>query len=317
MSSYDAEGLAALLPYPQANMHKYSRGKLHVVAGSAPYPGAACMAAFAGQRMGAGYTEVFTDAGNVAKVQAFRPSLVVRPFDELLAHDTLEPAREGRPCAYLVGSGFDAADPDSAHLLLHVLGHAEAPVLVDGGAIAGLAGTAARSLCRERGERGVATVITPHSGEAAVIGRPLGLSGLPQVDYAEELAWAYGAIVVLKGANTVISDGEHSFAMTEGTAALAKAGTGDVLAGMCAALLAQGLDPLDACVLGATLHARAGVEAARTFGDICVTPEDVVDAIPEAVRRTAGMPLELRRAEEAAKTGGNVPADASEPAEKR
>jgi hydroxyethylthiazole kinase-like uncharacterized protein yjeF len=300
MSSYDAEGLAALLPFPQVNMHKYSRGKLLLVAGSQSYPGAACMAAYAGQRMGAGYVEAFTHADNVVKLQTYRPSLVVRSWEALLAKDSLEQSREGRPCAYLVGSGFDATDSESAHLLMHVLKNAEAPVLVDGGAIPGLSGTAARALCRSRHEKGLITVITPHSGEAAVIGRPLGLTGLPQVDYAEELAWEYGSIVVLKGANTVVSDGERSFAMTEGTAALAKAGTGDVLAGMIAALLAQGLGALDACVLGATLHARAGVAAAMQFTDICVTPEDVIDAIPAAVRRTVEMSLEAARMREAA-----------------
>jgi hydroxyethylthiazole kinase-like uncharacterized protein yjeF len=242
--------------------------------------------------MGAGYVEAFTHPDNVELLQAYRPSLVVKPFEALLAREPLEQAREGRPCAYLVGSGFDATDSESAHLLMHVLKHAEAPVLVDGGAIPGMAGTAGRALCRSRHERGLVTVVTPHSGEAAVIGRPLGLSGLPQVDYAEELAWEYGAIVVLKGPNTVVSDGEHSFAMTEGTAALAKAGTGDVLAGMVAALLAQGMGALDACVLGATLHARAGVAAAVELTDICVTPEDVIDAIPAAIRRTVEMGME-------------------------
>ena len=301
MSSYDAAGLAALLPFPQTAAHKYSRGRLVVVAGAAAYPGAACMAAHAGQRMGAGYVEAFTHPDNVAKLQAYRPSLVVRPWDALLSRETLESAREGRPCAYLVGSGFDATDGESGHLLMHVLKRAEAPVLVDGGAIASLAGTAARALCRSRHERGLVTVITPHSGEAALIGRPLGLTGLPQVDYAEELAWEYGAIVVLKGPNTVVSDGERSYAMTEGTPALAKAGTGDVLAGMVAALLAQGLEALDACVLGATLHARAGVAAASTFTDIAVVPEDVIDAIPAAIRKTVerAREAELMRAAEA------------------
>jgi hydroxyethylthiazole kinase-like uncharacterized protein yjeF len=257
-----------------------------LVAGSAAYPGAACLAADAAMRMGAGYCEMFTHPDNVPLLQLHRPSLVVRPWTQLLARDTLEGARDRRPVAYLVGSGFDAADADSAHLLLHVLEHAQAPVLVDGGAIAGLAGTAARALCRERNERGLLTVCTPHSGEAAVIGRPLGLSGLPQVDYAEELAWEYGMVVVLKGSNTVISDGNQSFAMTEGTAALAKAGTGDVLAGMMAALLAQGMGAVDACVLGATLHARAGVAAAEHFTDIGVMPEDVVACIPDAILQT-------------------------------
>lgn len=286
MADYDVAGLANLLPHPDANMHKYSRGKLVLVAGSAAYPGAACLAAFASQRMGAGYSEVFTHPDNVAKLQAYRPSFVVRPWQGLLSREKLEESQEKRPCAYLVGSGFDAADSDGVHLLMRVLKLAQAPVLVDGSAIASLAGTAVRAACRERRERGLMTVITPHSGEAAAIGRPLGLSGLPQVDYAEELAWEYRAVVVLKGANTVISDGEQSFAMTEGTAALAKAGTGDVLAGMIGALLAQGMDVVDACVLGATLHARAGVAAAAALTDICVTPEDVIEYLPLAIKQT-------------------------------
>ena len=291
MSSYDAAGLAALLPHPAADAHKYSRGRLVLVAGSAAYPGAACLAAFAGQRMGAGYCELYTHADNVQPIRMWRPSLVVRDWDVLLASSQLEGVKENRPVAYLVGSGFDVRDGEGAHLLLHVLKNAQAPVLVDGGAIAGLATAPARALCRERAEHGLATVVTPHSGEAAAIGRPLGLSGLPQVDYAEELAWEYGIVVVLKGPNTVISDGEHSFAMTEGTAALAKAGTGDVLAGLVAALLAQGMDGLDACVLGATLHARAGVLAARALTDIAVTPEDLIDHLPAAIMQTGEAPV--------------------------
>lgn len=286
MTNYDAQGLAALLPFPDANAHKYSRGKLILAAGSSAYPGAACLAAAAAQRMGAGYCEVFTHADNVAKVQAFRPSLVVRPWQGLLTREELEATREKRPCAYLVGSGFDTTDAEAAHVLMRVLRDAEAPVLVDGGAIATLAGTAARALCRERSQEGLVTVITPHSGEAAAIGRPLGLTGLPQVDYAQELAWEYGCVVVLKGANTVISDATEAFAMTEGTAALAKAGTGDVLAGIIGALLAQGMQAIDACVLGATLHARAGVAAAGRYTDIGVIPEDLIEHLPEALRAT-------------------------------
>lgn len=286
MTNYDAAGLASLLPHPAVDAHKYSRGRLVLIAGSAAYPGAACLAAFAGQRMGAGYCELYTHADNVQLIRLYRPSLVVRDWEAVLSSSEMEGVKENRPVAYLVGSGFDAHDAESAHLLLHVLENTEAPVLVDGGAIVSLATTPARALCRERAEKGLVTVVTPHSGEAAAIGRPLGLSGLPQVDYAEELAWEYGAIVVLKGANTVISDGEHSFAMTEGTAALAKAGTGDVLAGMIASLLAQGMEAIDACVLGTTLHARAGALAGLALTDICVTPEDVIDHLPTAIMQT-------------------------------
>ena len=82
---------------------------------------------------------------------------------------------------------------------------------------------------------------------------------------------------------TYVSDGEQVVRMAEGTSALAKAGTGDVLAGMMGALLAQGLDPVDAGVLAATLHARAGRLAAERLTAICVCAEDVIEALPAAI----------------------------------
>ena len=100
---------------------------------------------------------------------------------------------------------------------------------------------------------------------------------------AKALAQAYEAIIVLKGPDTYISDGDAVVAMTQGTPALAKAGTGDALAGIISALLAQQVPALDACVLGATLHAEAGSIAARKWAELSVIPEDVVQAIPEAI----------------------------------
>ena len=126
--AYDAERLAALLPGPASDVHKYSRGKLVVIGGAAAYPGAACLAAAASQRMGAGYTEVLCAPESVSAVRAFRPSLVVRSW-EALAPSSFAAARSGRPVAYAVGSGFDAADDASeAKRLVHrALKHAHPP----------------------------------------------------------------------------------------------------------------------------------------------------------------------------------------------
>ena len=87
---------------------------------------------------------------------------------------------------------------------------------------------------------------------------------------------------MVKGPVTYLSDGEQTVRMAHGTPALAKAGTGDVLAGMTAALLAQGLDPFEASVLGAELHARAGLAAAARWS------EDVVACIPDAIAELVG-----------------------------
>lgn len=286
--AYDAERLAALLPGPASDVHKYSRGKLVVIGGAAAYPGAACLAAAASQRMGAGYTEVLCAPESVSAVRAFRPSLVVRSW-EALAPSSFAAARSGRPVAYAVGSGFDAADDASeAKRLVHrALKHAHAPLLVDGGGLATLASDKGRRLMRRRFVNGWPTVITPHAGEAARLAAPLELPTDDQGELARLLALAYGAIAVVKGPDTFISDGDEVVRVDEGTAALAKAGTGDVLAGMLGALLAQGLNPFDASVLAVTLHARAGRLAADRLTAISVIAEDVVAMIPAAIRSVA------------------------------
>ena len=273
--AYDTARLAALLPEPLPDAHKYSRGKLVVVGGADAYPGAACLAAAASQRAGAGYTEVRCAPSSVAQVRSFRPSLVARAWDGLAAED-LAPARAGRPVAYAVGSGMDAASDAAAaqtkRLVCLVLKHAHASVLVDGGGLAPLASEKGRRLLRRRFLHGWPTVVTPHAGEAARLAAPLDLPTDDQGRLARLLALAYGVVAVVKGPDTYISP------------ALAKAGTGDVLAGALGALLAQGLDPLDAAVLAVTLHARAGRIAAELTSVISAIAEDVVEALPAAIR---------------------------------
>ena len=313
------EQVAALLPWPDEAANKYSRGKLVLVAGCADYPGAACLAATAAQRMGAGYAEVACDASCVAQVRAASPSLVVRPWDELADYARLDPDERGlkeppvvrtapaarlaaarpmhaaprprvlgplaphHPLAFLVGSGMDAGDPLSTQLACTVLADAHAPVLVDGGGLGALATPEGRLLLRRRFVEGLATVITPHAGEAARLAEPLKLPTEDPARLAQLLSLAYGVTAMVKGPVTYISNGESVFRMTDGTPALAKAGTGDVLAGMTASLLAQGLSPVDACALASTLHARSAQAAAKRLTSICVTAEDVVAAIPEAI----------------------------------
>lgn len=301
---------AALLPWPAADANKYSRGKAVLVAGSARFPGAACLAAAASQRTGAGYTEVVCAPEALAQVRASSPSLVAGAWDDLLAfaqadedelaapdpaaarcravHDALfAPAHPGRPRAYLVGSGLDARDPASAALANAVLAHAPAPVVVDGGALDALAQPEGRLALRRRFLDGLPTAITPHAGEAARLAAPLQLPTGDPAALAWLLSLAYGVTAMVKGPTTYISDGERTVRMDAGTPALAKAGTGDVLAGMAVALLAQGLSAMDACMLAAVLHARAGQAAAKRLTDICVMAEDVAAAIPDAVRMLA------------------------------
>lgn len=274
--------LAALLLLPAEDANKYSRGKLTAVVGSARYPGAACLTACAAERMGAGYTEVVTHDRAVDLVRAASHSLVVRPRSTFSAAD-LAPSRPGKPCAYAVGSGFDSTDGESARLVHALIKHAEAPVLVDGGGLDALACAKGRRLLKQRFVRGLSTVITPHAGEAARLAVPFSLPLDDPAALARLIALAYGVIALVKGPVTYASDGDRVVCVEGGTPALAKAGTGDVLAGMTGALLAQGLGALDACVLAATLHAGAGRLAQARLTSVCSVAQDVIDEIPRAV----------------------------------
>ena len=280
---WEDAALRAALPVPAADSNKYTRGVLTVVAGCARYPGAACLTAYAGQRMGAGFTEVVTCKAARRAMLATHPSLVVCEFDSWEPAD-LRSNKRGARHALCVGPGFDPDDGKYVSLVTELLETAEVPVLVDGGGLAALGSQEAVRLLRRRGEEGLATVLTPHGGEALRLARALGLNTSEPARLALLLAASLEAVVVVKGPDSFISDGERVIPMREGTAALAKAGSGDVLAGMMAALLAQGVDPVSAAVLGATLHARAGVAAARLLTEVCVTSEDVIAAIPDAVR---------------------------------
>lgn len=289
LPSRDNAALAALAPWPDPQANKYTRGKLSLVAGAAAYPGAACLAGAAAERAGAGYTEVFCAGESLLAVRSFRPSLVARDWREW--HPARQEARRSdRTGACVIGCGFDG-DARQRELVAETVRAATGPVLIDGGAIGLMADKAGQRLARERAERGVGPlVLTPHGGEAARLARGAELEGaLGGPELAVGLARAYRALIVLKGPITFIADAEGIVeTMGRGTAALAKAGTGDVLAGIIGALLAQGLAPRDAAALGCALHAEAGRAAAQELTEICVSAEDVIAALPQAVRAIVG-----------------------------
>ncbi|WP_165249082.1 ADP-dependent NAD(P)H-hydrate dehydratase [Adlercreutzia sp. ZJ141] len=319
--SFEFVSTLPLIPWPAADANKYTRGKLTVVGGSAAYPGAAGLAALAAQRLGAGYVEVVCAPESVDIVRSCGLSLVVRSWDHWPC-TRITPSSAGKPVAYVVGPGFDADDAASARLLAFVLSMAQAPVLIDGGAIGCLASQDCRGLLQRRAEAGLDTVITPHGGEAARLAVCVGVAQPPRVfsraeasslqtgactklvasaklakpaeprrsyradlaAYACDLAAASRAVVVLKGPDTYVSDGVSTQCVSDGTSALAKAGTGDVLAGIIGAYLAQGGPVFESAVSGVMMHARAGRIAEQRLTSVCVVPEDVIASIPDAVR---------------------------------
>lgn len=293
--------LSKLVPHPAQGSNKYTRGKLVIVGGSEAYPGAACLASLSAYRMGAGYVQVVCAPETLSVIRTFDPNVVARSWEGFTcASAGLAELSQSDPRACLVGSGMGGS-PSEVALALDVLRACTCPVVVDGGATTALATEEGRKAASMRAEAGLVTVVTPHFGEAARLGDPIGAKAPKHPEghqkqsarFAQQLADAYGATIVLKGADTFLARTRGAkqdaddvvWLMQAGTAALAKAGTGDVLAGMVGALLAQGMDQMDAAKLATSLHAEAGRCAAARLTDVSVMATDVAQAIPEAISR--------------------------------
>lgn len=289
----DISWLDESLPHPKVDANKYSRGKLVVVGGSSRYPGAVCLAASAALRMGAGYVEVFCDNEAMPVVHNHLLSAVCRSWEEPDLLKELESSHSEKPKACLVGSGMDGNSSQQVSFALSVIRKASVPLLVDGGAITALASKAGFEVVRVRASEHLATVVTPHFGEAMRLAQsacivPCDRNSASDEEYSEfakALADAYGCTVVLKGPDTFIasSDSNVVYAMRFGTSVLSKAGTGDVLAGIVGSLLAQGLNAVESSILGTSLHALSGIKAQESMGDISVIAEDIVSFLHKAI----------------------------------
>ncbi|WP_329564837.1 NAD(P)H-hydrate dehydratase [Kitasatospora sp. NBC_01266] len=258
--------LAALLPRPGAESDKYRRGVVGVLAGSERYPGAALLVVAGALHGGAG----------AIRYQGRPAEEVVRRHPEVLL-------TTGRVQSWVVGPG---SGDDTAEALDDALA-SEVPVLVDADALTELARRGPRELAGRRAP----TLLTPHAGEAARLlggGVTADQVAAARLRHARALADRYGATVLLKGSTTVVArpDGTARVNST-GTAWLATAGSGDVLAGLAGALLAAGLPPFDAAPAAAYLHGLAGRLAAGEPQGAPISASELAAALPAAWRDVA------------------------------
>ncbi|UEL27533.1 NAD(P)H-hydrate epimerase [Pseudarthrobacter sp. L1SW] len=277
----DGLDLARLLPRPARRAHKYSRGVLGVVAGSADYPGAAVLACRGALAAGVGMVRYLGPPEVADLVRQSCPEVVC----------STGTVAENRVQAWLVGSGMGPGDHDQLQRARDAV-DSDLPVVADAGALPALPDVLPPHV-----------VLTPHAGELAALLQRLGgtedrdaveAGTLAAVRRASELT---GATVLLKGATTLVaapSGGVYSQA--DGTPWLATAGSGDVLAGVIGALLAQGGSDvgrfrkagIDAearwaaiAALGAALHGRAGTSASDACSGGPIAAGGIADALPE------------------------------------
>lgn len=271
----DAGDVAALLPRPGGETDKYRRGVLGVAAGCNTYPGAAQLAVGGGLATGVGMVR-FVGAAHPAELVRLRwPEAVVT---DLPAGDGAGVLDAGRVQAWVLGPGI-GTDDDAGRTIEAVL-HADVPVLIDADAITWL-GSHRGALER----RSAPTLLTPHAGEfARLMGLERGEVEAHRLDLVRRAAAELGVTVLLKGSTTLVASPDGYVRINSAsTPYLATAGSGDVLSGVCGALLAGGLPVLDAGSAGAFLHGMAALLAAGT-PSVSITSMDIMASLPAAIR---------------------------------
>jgi hydroxyethylthiazole kinase-like uncharacterized protein yjeF len=270
-----------VIPRREPASTKFTSGHVLVAGGSTGLTGAPCLAAMAAMRAGAGYVTACVPASLDAVFEARLLEVMTRPLPDAgggLTPDAVEPVLEatGRGGALVLGPGLGRGDAQVA-FARDLAARADVPLVVDADGLNAHAGDLAAFRTRP-----APTILTPHAGE---LGR---LSGLPssaiasrRLRHARDAATASGAVVVLKGDDTIVADPEGMVAVSRGGAGgLATAGTGDVLSGVLGAIVAKGVEPFAAACAGVALHAAAGRRAAERHGADGMIASDVIDALP-------------------------------------
>jgi NAD(P)H-hydrate epimerase len=273
----DAATCAALLPKRAADGHKGSFGTLLCVCGSVDYAGAALLCGLAAARAGAGLVVLAVPAALQPVIAGRVPELVTLALPEQPAGrgaDSLEATAliEARtPDALVIGCGM-AESEGNRELVLRLISGLGAPAVVDGGALNLLARSGRWWAASQR-----ECVLTPHPGEfARIMGTPAGATDDAREASVKAAAERFGQVVVLKGAHTVIATPDGQVATSPfANAALATAGSGDVLAGTIGSLMAQRVAPFEAARLGVWLHGRAGERISERLGDAGLLASDL------------------------------------------
>ena len=283
--------LKPLLPGRAAASHKGDYGHVLVAAGSRGMTGAAVLAARAALKAGAGLVTVACPESErriiacaLPEAMTFGANCAGGSFAVKAAAEVAALARRKKIDVLLVGPGLGAS-PAARAFVLRLLGLLKFPAVADADALNALAAAGPRSL--RLAARPL--IITPHPGEAA---RLLGKKITDRRAAVLELAALTGGVAVLKGAGTLVCGGEIILTNTTGGPALAKGGSGDVLAGLTAGFFAQAgkargfthRTALESAALAVYLHGRAGDLAAKKLTERCVLAGELLEFLPAALR---------------------------------
>lgn len=278
--TYDEKDLARL-PKRENYGNKGTFGKLLVIAGSEGMSGAAYLCGKAAFRTGAGMVRIYTWEGNREVLQKILPEAMVTTYKEDdVAHTNLKKCLSWADIICL-GPGLGQSKVSEV-ILEKVLTENQKPLVMDAD---GLNLVAKNKI--DLSEKAFPVVVTPHLGEMArLTGQEIGYIKDNVVKFAVEYAKANKVTCVLKDARTIVAWGSEDFYVnSSGNHGMATAGSGDVLAGIIAGLLGQGLDAIEGARLGVFLHGVAGERAGEALGKPALMASDIIDFIGNEGRK--------------------------------
>ena len=270
----EVNDIVPILPARPRNCHKGTYGHVLVVAGSEGMTGAAALCTRAVLHSGAGLATVACTFPSLMVLQTAVPCAMARVVSDIdhieaASRPQLEELMTGKS-ALAIGPGLGRSE-DTWMAILPLI-ESDIPKVIDADAL--------YLLAKYGGTVGKKTVLTPHAGEMARL-CSVGIEDIlnAPVEYAQQLAGDMNCCVLLKGATTIVAQGEELAMNVTGSDAMATGGSGDVLTGMIAGLMAQGCLPADAARIGAFYHGKAGERAESVMGARAVTAWDICESI--------------------------------------
>jgi len=272
------------LPPRAIDAHKGTFGKICIAAGSTGFAGAAALAGKAALRSGAGLVRIACPQSTLPTIASMEPAYTTIPLPEdtcgkmsKKALSKLLAAAEENDCLAF-GPGIGQSS-DLKTILIRLLDEENLRIVIDADGLNNLSTINNwPDIIRSQ------AILTPHPGEMKRLWQAIMRDPLPddRAAQAVTIAEKANAVVVLKGAGTVVTNGKKVYVNKTGNPGMATAGSGDVLTGMITALAGQVLGDLNASILGVYIHGLAGDIAAQKLGQISLTATDIIDALPQA-----------------------------------
>lgn len=258
---------------PASNKGTY--GKVLIIGGAAGMAGAVYFSALAAYRTGAGLVRIFAAEENRTALAALIPEAVLTTYKNGETEETERSLKAALADATVVVTGPGLSKSEDARAILHtVLAECKVPLLLDADAL----NIIAEENISVRGD--IPVIVTPHMGEMArLTKKSIDELKKTQIGEAFDFAEKQNCICVLKDARTAVSDGARCYLNTSGCSAMSKGGSGDVLTGVIATLIAEGMTPFEAAALGVFLHGKAGETASAEKGAYSVLARDIANAI--------------------------------------